>query len=227
MRLRFRHVLYIAVWALSARAVSAQSKKPEDLAAGKLLVVPREAPDPRFAQSVVLLVRYDRSGALGLMINHRSAIPISRALTDIRGSDKRSDPIYLGGPVETTAVMALVRSQTEPGEASRIFDNLFLVTSKKGLEGALAAKTPADLHIYAGYCGWASGQLEGEIELGGWYIFDRNEADVFDARPDTLWSRLVGRTELHIAVYGGGPGRNKPPLRATPSGTGSKALSFR
>ena len=56
-----------------------------------------------------------------------------------------------------------------------------------------------ELRIYMGYCGWSRGQLENEVNLGGWYIFNGSEGLVFDSNPSTLWSRMIARTELHIA----------------------------
>ena len=64
----------------SACCLAAQSKNPEDLAVGKMLVATRHGTDSLFAKSVILLVRYDHTGALGLMVNRRTTIPISRAL---------------------------------------------------------------------------------------------------------------------------------------------------
>ena len=59
---------------LAALILPAQSKRTEDLAVGKLLVTPRDAPDPAFAESVILLVHYDSESAVGLMINRRTAL---------------------------------------------------------------------------------------------------------------------------------------------------------
>ena len=57
---------------------------------GKVLVAARGLPDPVFAQSVVLLVHYDKTGALGLMVNHRTHVPISRALSELKEASPRS-----------------------------------------------------------------------------------------------------------------------------------------
>src|SRR5580698_3204707 len=77
---------------------TAQSTRPEDLAQGKIIISPRDSPDPHFANSVIVLARYDRSGALGLMIHFRSDLTVQKALKDIKGTEKRTDPIYVGGP---------------------------------------------------------------------------------------------------------------------------------
>ena len=200
--MRLRDLLPIACGVvLAAPVLLAQSKSAEDLTAGKLLVAPREAPDPDFAETVILLVRYERGGALGLIVNHPSAIPVSKALRDVKGAGKSADSLYLGGPVDVAAVMALVRSTEAPRDGLRIFGDLFAINSRKDMEGALnASKTSGGLRIYVGYCGWSGGQLENEVKLGGWYIFDRSAEAVFDAKPETLWSRLIARTEFRIAA---------------------------
>lgn len=192
--------LIAAAILLKSSLLSGQSRKPGDLAVGKLLVVPRDAPDPRFAESVVILVHYDQSSSLGLIVNHRSTVSIARALHDLKDSGKHPDPIFVGGPVEATSVMALLRAQPEPREATHVLSNTYLLTSRQGLERALKdAKSADNLRVYVGYCGWAGGQLEREVQLGGWYIFEGKEDLIFDAEPDGLWTRLIGLTELRIA----------------------------
>jgi putative transcriptional regulator len=204
--MRLRDLLAIGCGLLLAAPVlPAQSKKPEDLATGKLLVAPREAPDPAFAETVILLVRYEHgSGALGLMVNRPTKVPVSRALHDVKGAAKSEDTLWLGGPVDVAGVMALFHSGAPPPDALRIAGELFMVNSKKDLEAALSAakKTSGNLRVFVGYCGWSTGQLENEVRLGGWHIFDRNEEAVFDSKPDTLWSRMIARTEFQVAMTG-------------------------
>ena len=189
---------------LAAAIFPAQSKRTEDLAVGKLLVTPRDAPDPAFAESVILLVQYDQGSAVGLMINRRTTIPLSRALHNLKGARQRSDPVYIGGPVETGTAMALVRSETKPDAGVRVLEKIYLIPSQPALEGALAGGRSADnLRVYAGYCGWGPGQLDNEMRGRAWYILDGTAGLVFDPNPDTVWSRLVSRTESRIAQAGG------------------------
>jgi putative transcriptional regulator len=185
---------------LAAVIVPAQSKRPEDLAVGKLLVTPSDAPDPTFAESVILLVKYDQESAVGLMINRRTTVPLSRALRNLKGAGQRSDSVYVGGPVETGSAMALVRSDAKPDAGVRVLERIYLIPSQPALEGALAGgRSAADLRVYAGYCGWGPGQLDNEMRLRAWYILDGSAALVFDPNPDTIWSRLISRSESRIA----------------------------
>src|SRR5215470_8070256 len=119
----------------------AQSARSEDLAAGKFLVAPRDAPDRHFAETVILLIDYSQDGAAGLIINRETKIPLSRALEQVSGAKDRSDFVYSGGPVETSAVLALVRSRTKPQEARRVFGDIHLISSRALLDKTLAAGT--------------------------------------------------------------------------------------
>jgi putative transcriptional regulator len=170
------------------------------LGVGKLLVSSRDLTDPNFAESVVLLVKYNQQGTVGLMINHRTRVPISRTIQNLDAGKHGSDPTYIGGPVEMTAVFGLFRSRKRPDEGTSVLSEVYLVSSKALLEKTLAAISgPSDLRLYLGYCGWAAGQLENEVRRGGWWIFDANAGVVFDPDPRSVWSRLIVRTERQIA----------------------------
>lgn len=179
---------------------SGQSTEVKDLGVGKLLVSVRDLPDPNFAESVVLLIQYDQQGTVGLMINRRTRAPVSRIFQNLDTGKHASDPIYIGGPVEMTAVLGLFRSRKKAEEGTSVLSEVYLVSSKALLEKTLAATPgPSDLRLYLGYCGWAGGQLENEVRQGGWWIFEANAGWVFDSDPGSVWSRLIARTELQIA----------------------------
>lgn len=178
----------------------AQSTRPEDLGAGKLLVASRDLADPNFSKTVVLLVQYDDDGVVGLIVNRRSKVPISRVLEEVVGAKGRSDPVYSGGPVGRTDVLALLRSRRPPGDATRVFGDVFLVSTKELMEQTFSsAIEPDKVRVYLGYAGWTGPQLEHELELGAWYIFPGTAAAVYDSDPDSLWPRMIRDTEMRIA----------------------------
>src|SRR5262249_50112533 len=183
-------------------AAPAQSTRAQDLGIGKLLVAPRDAPDPVFAQTVILLVQYDKEGVVGLTINRRTGMPISRVLKDLKAAKERSDPVYAGGPVQRNGILGLLRARSKPDdEATRVFGDIYLVSAKPLLEKALARGAgPNDFHLYLGYCGWGEGQLENEIKLGAWYIFTASPNLVFDSDSASVWTRLIALTEQQVAI---------------------------
>jgi putative transcriptional regulator len=191
----------------AAMLFPAQFSRSKDLAAGKLLVAARDLPDPNFAGTVVLLVQYGEQGAMGLIINRSTGVPLARLFRDLKEAAGRSDPVYVGGPVEKTGVLGLLRSRTKPEEANHVFADVYLVSSKRLLVKTMAAGTESSMfRVYLGYCGWAPGQLEAETELGSWHIFRADAATVFDPEPDSVWQRLIRRTERLIAQGSADPG---------------------
>jgi putative AlgH/UPF0301 family transcriptional regulator len=176
-----------------------QFKNPKDLGVGKLLVASRGLGDPDFARTVVLLVRYDEKGALGLILNRRTTVPLSRVL-DLEAAKDRSDPVYLGGPVGPSAVFALFKSSAKMEKAEKIFGGVYLISDKALFEQTISARPdPGVFHVYLGYAGWTQDQLRTEAQLGAWFVFPADAATVFNSDPDSLWLQMIQKAELQLA----------------------------
>jgi putative AlgH/UPF0301 family transcriptional regulator len=181
-----------------------QSKNAKDLGAGELLVASRGLADPLFAKTVVLLVHYDAEGVVGLILNRRTDVPLSRVLEGLKAAKHLSDPVYLGGPVETPAVFALLQSPAKVEGAQHIFGAVYLISTKTLFEQTISVRpNPSGFHVYLGSAGWTNDQLRKEVELGAWFIFPADAEAVFDSDPDSLWSQMIQKTELKLA--GSGP----------------------
>jgi putative transcriptional regulator len=180
--------------------VPAPAQAPE-LAAGTFLVASRDLGDPNFSETVILLLRYDEEqGAMGLIVNRRTDLPLSRVFDDVKSAKGRKDLAYMGGPVEPGDVLALLKSSAKLEDADRVFGSVYLISDKELLEKMLADKAESGVfHVFLGYAGWGPGQLEHEMDLGAWHILPADAASVFDADPDSVWPRLIRRTELRIA----------------------------
>jgi putative transcriptional regulator len=192
-------------WRLTAAflvvALASVPAQSDDLAPGEFLVASRNLGDPNFAETVVLLLQYDEEhGAMGLVINRASDVPLAELFKDIQEAKSRTDPVYIGGPVELTNVLALLKSATAPDDAKRVFGNVYLVNSKEMLQKTLAAGVAADaFHAYVGYAGWGPAQLEHEIALGAWHVLPADAVNVFSKDPESVWDRMIRKTETQIA----------------------------
>jgi putative transcriptional regulator len=183
----------------------------DDLAVGKFLVASRDLGDPNFAKTVILLVHYtEDQGAVGLVVNRATDVPMSRVFQDFKEARSRKDPVYVGGPVELNSVLALLKTASKPENAMRVFGDVYLISNKDALKATMASGAEASVfHAYVGYAGWGAGQLEHEVDLGAWHIVPADAATVFHSDPDSVWPRLIRRTEAQIAgrfIY-------TPPLR--------------
>jgi putative transcriptional regulator len=179
----------------------------DDLAVGRFLVASRDLGDPNFAKTVILLVHYKPDqGAVGLVVNRATDVPISRVFQDLKEAKSRTDPVYVGGPVELNTVMALFKTASKPENSTRVFNDVYLISNKDLLKATLASGAESSVfHTYVGYAGWGAGQLEHEMELGAWHVMPADAATVFHSDPDSVWPRLIRRTETQVAGIPGIP----------------------
>lgn len=185
---------------LPIQSLPVQSKSAKNLSVGKLLVANRNLGDPHFAKTVILLARYDPQGALGLILNRRTNVPISRALENLKAAKDRSDPVYLGGPMEIPAAFALFQSPAKIEGAENLFDSVYMITAKPLFEQTILAQPKPDVfHVYLGYAGWTQAQLQQEVGLGAWFIFPAEASTVFNSDPNSLWDEMIRKTELQMA----------------------------
>jgi putative transcriptional regulator len=184
---------------LPALLLPVQFKDPKNLGVGKVLVANRGMGDPRFAKTVILLIHYDEKGVVGVVLNRRTTVPLSQVL-DLKAAKDRSDPIYLGGPLEPTAVFALVQSAAKLEKAENIFAGVYWINDKALLEKNIASRLDSNVfRVYLGYAGWTPEQLRAEVQLGAWFVFPGEAATVFNADPDSLWMKKIQDTEMHLA----------------------------
>ncbi len=173
-----------------------QLKDPKTLGVGKLLVASRGLGDPNFAKTVILLVRDDEKGVVGLMLNRRSTVPLSKVL-DLKAAKDRSDPAYLGGPMDPSTAFALYQSSDKLEKAESIFAGVYMITDRDLFEHTISTKPdPRVFHVYLGYAGWTQDQLQAEVKLGAWFVFPADTSSVFNSDPDSLWQKMIQNTEL-------------------------------
>ena len=184
--------------------ISDKSRPKVELSKGKFLVASKQLRDPQFFETVVLLLEYDSKGAMGLVINRPTTVKLSKVLPEIEGLQKRSDTIYLGGPVAKNQLMLLIRTSSPPEGSRLVFKDIYLSSSQTVIEKMIdKPDTPERFRVYAGYAGWAPGQLDHEVSRGGWHILQADEESVFDKTPSEIWPELIRRSSaLWVRVVG-------------------------
>ena len=182
-----------------------QSKNPDQVGVGKLLVASRNLGDPNFMKTVILVVQYDAGGVVGLILNRRTDLPVSTVLDGVKGAKDRSDPVYAGGPVDPQVILGVFKSPTKVRHdgAKQVFDQVYQVSTKAQLEQIFSDHTPASaVHLYLGYAGWTVEQLKMEMKVGAWFVFPADAETVFSSDPDALWPQMIRKTETQFARNG-------------------------
>ncbi|MCI0400454.1 MAG: YqgE/AlgH family protein [Gammaproteobacteria bacterium] len=166
--------------------------RKQTLAKGIFLVASRTLVDPNFGKSVVLLTEYGELGSMGVVINRPTSVPLSVAFPEFKTLANRPDRIFLGGPVQVESVRLLIRADEAPEDVKHIFGSVYLIDSMDALTRLYSADLPDDgLHVYAGYAGWAPGQLEMEVLRGDWHIAQADDETLFDKAPNSIWPDLI------------------------------------
>jgi putative transcriptional regulator len=167
------------------------------LAVGKLLVADRTLQDPRFVQSVILLFRYGKEGAAGLILNHPTPTGVSKLFPEIVGVQKRKDLVHLGGPVSIESVFVLLQSHAVTEKSERVFENIFITSDKTTIHKLLGSNgNEKQLRLYAGYAGWGVGQLELEVAGGYWHVLPAETKAIFHTNPTEVWREFLDRSNI-------------------------------
>ncbi|HEY3305153.1 MAG TPA: YqgE/AlgH family protein, partial [Candidatus Binatia bacterium] len=140
---------------------------------GQFLVATREMADPRFAESVIYMIRHDRTGAMGLVINRPVAEgPLSdllKALGQKGEGAVETVRIHLGGPVESERLFILHSNDYAASATMFVGNGLGVSGDDDILQAIERGKGPRQKLFIFGYAGWAPGQLEQEIKNGAWF----------------------------------------------------------
>ena len=156
---------------------------------GHLLVATPNLRDPNFERTVVLLVAHEEGGALGVVLNRATEVPVAEVLGEWGGVASEPGVVFEGGPVQPEAAICLARVKSGAREMrgfSRVEGTLGtvdLTTDPEAMRDELI-----EVRVFAGYAGWSPGQLEEEIAAGSWLTFKALPSDAFTERPDDLWS---------------------------------------
>jgi putative transcriptional regulator len=161
---------------------------------GHFLVASRYLRDPNFAKSVVLMIHHNQEGAMGVVINRPSEKTV-REVWEIIGNDAcdNDEFIFIGGPVPGP-ILAL--HSIEAFSQHEVLPGLHVATHKDALD-VIVRKKETSVRLYSGHAGWGSGQLEGELEAGGWLYTRATLEDVF-ADHETIWKTVTQRIGLEI-----------------------------
>lgn len=165
-----------------------------DPAPGRLLVATPGLLDPNFAQTVVLLTDADDEGAMGLILNRPTDVPLGEALPWLSEIGERDDVLSVGGPVMADRLVVLLRADRDPPRSFHVFGDVWMTGDEKTLREVLEQQIPSDrMRAFMGFAGWAPGQLEAEIARGGWEVHPARIADVFGGNLHRLWRDLIDR----------------------------------
>jgi putative transcriptional regulator len=159
--------------------------------AGQLLVASPTLQDPNFMRTVVLVGVHSDEGAMGVVLNRPSEVTVAEAVPQLEDAAGGLEAVYVGGPVQRTSIV-LVAEFADPDAAG------LLLLGRIGfppadVEPEDLADTVSRARVFAGYAGWAAGQLDAELAEGDWIEQSALPQDVFTDAPEDLWGQVLAR----------------------------------
>ena len=191
----------LTVAGIGARA-AAQRPSPSGDLSGQLLVATPLMPDPTFMRTVIYMVRHDKGGAMGLVLNRPMVeIPLARLLEQLGIESKEASGTirtHYGGPVERTRGFVLHTADYVGKSTLLIKDGVGMTWQPEIWRVIASGAGPRRRLFVLGRSGWAPGQLEAEMGAGHWVAVPADEALVFDEDYDGKWPRAMARRRLTL-----------------------------
>lgn len=147
------------------------------------------------------MLEHNEDGALGVVLNRTVDRTIEAVWEAVEFDPCESQQaLNQGGPVPGPLIA--LHTSKELGEKT-VLPGLFLSMQKATVD-PLVRQDEHPFRLYSGNSGWGGGQLEGEMNEGGWLTAPAEAGDVF-AAPDVIWEQVTNRIALDILMPGVDP----------------------
>jgi len=157
----------------------------------KCLIATPAIKDPLFASSLVYMCEHNEDGSMGLVINHPTTQHLEEIFDqlNIKCGDEniRNQPVYLGGPVQLEQGFVLHTTAGNWQKNIEISSGIYLTSSMDILEAIAVDKGPSEYMVILGFSGWASGQLESELQENSWLTSSAGKELLFHENSDDKW----------------------------------------
>ena len=169
------------------------------------LVANKTMRDPRFKNTVIIMLDNDEKGAWGFVVNKPLAsVPLSSLIhKSKKTTDKEKElynvkiPVYWGGPVNENKILIL-HSQEYKNATTKNFKNLSISSDYKILFEIADKKGPKKSLVILGISSWGPGQLEGEMEIEEWVLSEINKDLIFEMDNAKKWLNAINSSFIRL-----------------------------
>lgn len=159
----------------------------------KLLVAQPMLRDPNFNRTVVYMIEHTDDGALGVVLNRPGPVGVGEFLPEWEKVATEPRVLFKGGPVGQNSFVGLAVSAGA----------VTLVDLEAGPDDTVLALE--GVRIFNGYAGWGPGQLDGELDLGGWFVLESDTTDIISEDPEHLFRAVLRRQGGRLAMFANSP----------------------
>ena len=164
---------------------------------GQLLIASPDIGDPRFAHAVILMVKHDKEGAFGIIINRPFAEKSIASLLEGSGEDlsgiEGTLRVFAGGPVQPELGFVVHSTEYRREDTIEVDEHVAVTASRQILRDIGHHRGPQKTLFALGYAGWGPGQLENELARHDWFTAPEEPKLIFDDDRASLWEDAMAR----------------------------------
>lgn len=190
----YRHItaLFLAFLCLCGTA-NAQSAQATDEDAVFLVAHPSFR-DAGYFHTVLIAAPIPSGGHIGVILNRPTNRTLVSFFPEHEPSKKVAENVRYGGPFSPGALVAVVKTETNPGTGTlKLMNNLYIAFRAATIDKVIET-TPNDARYFVGYVGWRPGELKREIDRGLWAVVSANPDTVFQKDTSGLWEDMLAQS---------------------------------
>ena len=198
---QLRTVVWAMVAMLACFGVQAQAQKEAEPDA-VLLVASPGLRDADYQRSVVIVVPVDGDRHIGVIVNRPTRRTLASLFPEHQPSKKVTEPVFFGGPMSRGAVVAVVKSDKDPGKGTVGLTKEMFLAMTVNIVDKVIEDMPNDARYYVGYIVWRPGELRSEIDRKVWNVVNASPDIVFRKDTSNLWEELSRMARAITASVG-------------------------
>jgi len=200
--LRIFRLCAVSLITITLACFSSSAGERDRFLAGQLLVATPEMKDPRFAESVIYMVKHENDGAMGLVINKpMTKVSVDELLNSFgleAKKSKREIVVHYGGPVGSRQGFLLHSDDSVLDTSTKVTNGIAMTADIKLLEMIARGKGPRRSLFMLGYAGWGPGQLESELKANSWFVIRGEVPLIFGNDADKKWRQALDRRQIPL-----------------------------
>jgi len=183
-------VALVLCWNEAALAQAAQAAEEEAI----FLVAHPAFRDADYRQTVLIAAPIPSGGHVGVILNRPTNRSLISLFPEHEPSKKVAEPVHYGGPFSRGALVALVKTDHNPGGGTLLLMKNLYIAFRANTIDKVIEETPNDARFYVGYVGWRPGELKSEIDRGLWAVTNADMNVIFQKDMGGLWEEMLAQT---------------------------------
>ena len=109
-------------------------------------------------------------------------------------------PLFKGGPCE--GLLTVLHTREDVGDLE-VMNGVYFTSRRESIESIMLNSGEEDLtssdhpaRFFVGYAGWSTGQLDAELQAGGWLTMPATREHIFSADSQEQWNKLITEVTL-------------------------------